>query len=244
MKVESQPRLGRGEEFGGGTLPAEDETNAITFDIETVALQGAEKLFDPDTVALGNLKDKEKIAAKIATAKANFINKAALSPMLSRIVSIAYLGKGFPEPKVYTALTEGQEKDLIETFFRTMTSNGHVRISGYNILGFDLPFIYHRARVLGIELRRNLPYNQAKHRATDVYKELTSWMYDTKTLFPSASLENMAKNMNANSVLREDQCSGADYGEFILSGDQDKIKQANNHLVADVIECHELFKRL
>ncbi|HWI60040.1 MAG TPA: hypothetical protein VNZ22_22630, partial [Bacillota bacterium] len=62
----------------------------IFFDIETGALPAAEianlmPAFDPTEVKTGNLKDPDKIAAKLAEAEANhrrdFLDRAALDPL-------------------------------------------------------------------------------------------------------------------------------------------------------------------
>ncbi len=62
----------------------------IVFDIETGPLPESELValvppFDPAEVKTGNIKDPEKIAAKIAEAEANhrcdFFDKAALDPL-------------------------------------------------------------------------------------------------------------------------------------------------------------------
>jgi hypothetical protein len=72
----------------------------IFFDIETGPLLESELLallppFDPAEVKTGNIKDPEKIAAKIAEAELNhkrdFVEKAALDPLTGRVVAIGLL---------------------------------------------------------------------------------------------------------------------------------------------------------
>lgn len=72
----------------------------IFFDIETGPLPENELAalmppFDPSEVKTGNIKDPEKIAAKIAEAEVNhkrdFIEKAALDPLTGRVVAIGLL---------------------------------------------------------------------------------------------------------------------------------------------------------
>ena len=51
--------------------------------------------FDPAEVKTGNIKDPEKVAAKIAEAEANhrrdFIDRAALDPLTGRVVAIGLM---------------------------------------------------------------------------------------------------------------------------------------------------------
>ncbi len=72
-------------------------TRAIVFDIETIPQDEAKLLaslppFDPAEVKVGNLKDADKIAAKIAEAeakhKARWLSEAALSPVTGRVAMI------------------------------------------------------------------------------------------------------------------------------------------------------------
>ena len=71
--------------------------NTILFDIETAPLPESELAalvppFDPAEVRTGNLKDPDKIAAKLAEAEANhrrdFIERAALDPLTGRVLAI------------------------------------------------------------------------------------------------------------------------------------------------------------
>ena len=74
--------------------------NTIVFDIETGPLPESELAavmppFDPAEVKTGNLKDPEKVAAKIAEAEANhrrdFFDKAALDPLTGRVVAVGVM---------------------------------------------------------------------------------------------------------------------------------------------------------
>lgn len=74
--------------------------HTICFDIETGPLPETElaamvPAFDPAEVKTGNLKDRDKVAAKIAEAEANhrreFIERAALDPLTGRVLAIGLL---------------------------------------------------------------------------------------------------------------------------------------------------------
>ena len=80
--------------------------NTIIYDIETGPLPEADLAallppFDPTDIKTGNLKDPEKIAAKLAEAemnhRRNFFEQAALDPLTGRVVAIGLL-KPTPHP--------------------------------------------------------------------------------------------------------------------------------------------------
>ena len=85
--------------------------DTVVFDIETMPKDDIEDIapaFDPDNVAVGNLKDPEKIQAKIENAEANHFkslqDKAGLHAHYSQPCAIGYIIKGqveldFSEPK-------------------------------------------------------------------------------------------------------------------------------------------------
>lgn len=219
------------------------ESMGIAFDIETKVNPGVEDQFDPESVALGNVKDPEKIAAKVEEAKARFIDKAALSPSLSRIVSIGFYGHGFKTPMIQTARKDDDEEKLINEFFHVFTSMRDRAIVSFRGLSFDLPFLYHRARVWRNKGVFELPPATARQRSTDMFKELTFGMYwgDIGTLWPDASLAGFAKQFGVDSVKRQNECEGKDYAEYVLSEDVEKVKMAHNHLTADLEETYALY---
>lgn len=123
--------------------------------------------FDPNTVRYGNIKDADKIAAKIESAREKhdgdahaeqdaFRDKATLRPHLCRIFAVGY-GEGSvtddkfhysfqsalaPDDKAETTIIEGCW-DMIEG--ASVTAN-------WNLFGFDLPLLIHRSRILGVRV--------------------------------------------------------------------------------------------
>ena len=51
------------------------------------------------------------------------------------------------------------EKAMLEEFFTTLEDAGHVQLVGHNIVGFDIPFLWKRAMVLGVKPPFNFPRN-------------------------------------------------------------------------------------
>lgn len=125
----------------------------ILFDIETGPLPENELAalmppFDPAEVKTGNIKDPEKIAAKIAEAEANhkrdFIEKAALDPLTGRVLAIGLLNHN---TRQFVIIGHDDEARTLADFWnvcRTEIVKG-TRFAGFNIFQFDLPFLLRRS---------------------------------------------------------------------------------------------------
>ena len=116
----------------------------IGFDIETGPL---EKLppFDRSTVKLGVLKDKAKIEAKYVAAEQAYIERAALSPLTGRVLAI-----GIGDLETDPLILGGEESSLLESFWGAVDHTAHM--VGFNIRGFDLPFLVRRSMLLGVDV--------------------------------------------------------------------------------------------
>jgi DNA polymerase elongation subunit (family B) len=113
----------------------------IDFDIETCPLppEVCEK-FMPEFEAPGNFKDPEKIAAVIAEKRAEWMDKAALSPLTGRVLAIG-LGDGDGDP----LLIHGEDEvELLNEFLEYTGRIENSPLVGWNIIGFDIPFLMRR----------------------------------------------------------------------------------------------------
>jgi hypothetical protein len=125
--------------------------NTIVFDVETAPLPETELAallppFDPAEVRTGNLKDPEKIAAKIAEAQANhfrdFLDKAALDPLTGRVLVIGLLDQGG------VRILDNENEAAVLREFWTVCRGEQGRINqlvGFNTHLFDLPFLIRRS---------------------------------------------------------------------------------------------------
>ena len=123
----------------------------VTFDIETIPNTSMIARLPKPDVKAGNLKDPAKIAEKEAAARAEQIEKMALSPLWGRVC--AWVGAEDAETvhaECLTAETDAEEARIVEEAFRTLSKG---RIVTYNGKAFDLPFLYRRAVLLGIDPR-------------------------------------------------------------------------------------------
>ena len=135
--------------------------NQIVFDVETGPLPAAEIAamlpeFDPAEVKVGNLKDAEKIAAKIAEAKANhladFTDRAALSPVTGRVLCIGWLVGG-----AFSYFGNDDEATLLRDFWKAADG---VELIGFNIIPFDLPFLIRRSWKLGVPVPSHIRHGR------------------------------------------------------------------------------------
>jgi len=132
----------------------------IGFDIETLA-KPAEEIkqfmpqFDEADVKLGNLKDEEKIRAKVEEAKKKheekFFENAALSAQTARVAIIGTCN-GI---EALEDESDDAERLLLCNWWSLVnktlvgSANGFV---GYYIKQFDLPFLVRRSWILGVRI--------------------------------------------------------------------------------------------
>jgi hypothetical protein len=125
----------------------------IFFGIETGPLPEAELAamvppFDPAEVRTGNLKDPEKIAAKLEEAKAHhrreFIERAALDPLTGRVVAIGLLPLAGGR---FEVIGHDDEAQILREFWSACRGEmGRIhQMVGFNIYQFDLPFLFRRS---------------------------------------------------------------------------------------------------
>jgi DNA polymerase elongation subunit (family B) len=124
----------------------------LIFDIETGPLDEAELKaimppFDPTAVKCGNIKDPEKIAAKLAEAelahKRDFIDRAALDPLTGRVLAIGLM----TQDAQFSVIADEDEATMLQEFWHVCRGDG-VRLNniiGFNSRGFDLPFLIRRS---------------------------------------------------------------------------------------------------
>lgn len=126
------------------------------WDCETIALSGLDlPPFDQSQVALGVLKDPDKIKAKIESAMAQYVTDAALSPLTGRIAMVGLKKLGEPAEIVPC---EDDEANMIGALLSRLgqeIAEGNI-VAGFNSGSFDLPFVAKRAWKHGLKLPSNL----------------------------------------------------------------------------------------
>lgn len=102
---------------------------------------------------------REKFEAAKASGWQSFVDKAALSPLTGRVLAIGFASADDPS-KVSIAGAEGTEAELLAAFWRKYrdcrAKNPPRKLLGWNIHGFDLPFLVKRSWLLGVEVPSTL----------------------------------------------------------------------------------------
>ena len=119
----------------------------LFFDIETEVNPDAVEFIQVPN-APSNYKDADKIAAYVAEKQAESLKTAALDPDYGRIIAIA-TGWFDLEPEVMDKY-DHSEKEILEMFWLFYEDCGG-NSCGYNIIGFDLPYIMRRSFDLGVK---------------------------------------------------------------------------------------------
>jgi len=152
----------------------------ISIDIETIPNADAIPLLPEPDVALGNLKDPDKIAAKVEAAKAAQIDKLALDPLYARICCVCMVAGQHDQTHLLAEATDAAEAKLIAAVLEVL-ARPTVRLLSWNGIGFDLPFVYKRALLLRVPPPAGLPalshwtrrYNRENH--IDLMQEWGGW---------------------------------------------------------------------
>lgn len=128
------------------------------FDIETIPSQlpGIRDELAASIEPPGNISKAETIAAWHADKKPALIDDAYLKTSFDGgagqccVIGFA-LGDDRPHAYSVTDLSRDSERKMIEDFFCAVVDAGPVQFIGHNVIGFDFPFLWKRAMVLGVK---------------------------------------------------------------------------------------------
>jgi predicted PolB exonuclease-like 3'-5' exonuclease len=171
----------------------------IFFDIETGPLPEAElaammPAFDRAEVKTGNLKDPEKIAAKIAESEANhrrdFIDGAALDPLSGRVLAVGLL---YQDTGEFVVIGHDEEAELLREFWAACQAEmGRVnQMVGFNTWSFDLPFLIRRS----FKYRVAVPFGirRGRYWGEEMVDLRESWLLGDRQA--RGSLDSIAKHL-------------------------------------------------
>lgn len=146
----------------------------LFFDIETKANPDCEKYIKVE--APSNYKDPTKIAEYIEEKRKAAIDAMALDPDYAQIAAISYLPLPISTQVTTLVVNETMTERIALSDFWAALAGCDGRSCGYNIIGFDFPFILRRSFALGIKLN-SIP-NLAKYQiepTTDLMGILYNW---------------------------------------------------------------------
>lgn len=118
------------------------------FDIETIPNMDLVGLL-PDVEASKTIKDPAKIAADIAEKKSKQIDKMGLDPLFGRVFCFAFANDEHKGGYTISELDDKHEREMIQKIMQVLGNDG-MRLVTFNGIGFDLPFVYKRAIILGV----------------------------------------------------------------------------------------------
>lgn len=192
----------------------------IYFDIETEPLSPEEcEIFMPDFEAPSNYKDAVKIADNIAEQKAKWLERAALSPLTGKVLAIGFKDDASDE---ITILHGDDEEYILRTFISNAKDVSAAPLIGYNIIGFDIPFLKRRAWKYGIKVPAWWTAKAGWGKAPMVVDLMEEWKCgDYRAAF--AKLDHVAKFLglegktsdslakNFGDVYRSDETAALEY---------------------------------
>ena len=129
--------------------------------------------FDPESVKYGQTKDPDKRAAKLEechqkhlqevaaferkqeTAEVDhwkkILDRAALSAITGQVLAIGVLGKQV----AILSREDRTEEEMLVAFWKTYSDfrkNGERKMVGFNLRGFDIPFLFQRSIILEVDV--------------------------------------------------------------------------------------------
>jgi len=204
----------------------------IILDLETIAVDG---VATEPVSAPANYKDPEKIAAYIAEAEKAQREKAALYPWTARVIALGYCAAGDELPTVKVVNSEAAEAAMLRDFWGRVADarTGAVTpLITYNGLGFDLPVLMARSRLLGVSAPDlNLDRYRSPH--PDMMQILTF-----RGAIQARSLTWFAKRFG---LPTDDAFSGKEIAGLYEDQNWDAIKK---HCESDVMLTRLLAERL
>ena len=212
----------------------------IIFDIEVVPLPKEQLIslmppFDPAEVKLGNRKEEkaaEYIEQKRQQHEQDFLANAALDPLTGMISVFGASGN-----QIW--LKDGTtEKDILEAAWETIIDTIHSgqEVVGFNILGFDLPYLMKRSWLLGVPFSYRTLKPRGRWWNDSIVDLRLIWSdYDPRA---KGTLESIGRAMKFNVE------HGTDWGEVFKLPLNEIVKIQRDKNLADIELVREIADRI
>jgi hypothetical protein len=176
---------------------------AIVWDIETGAnLERSRALmppFDESEVRTGNIKDADKIAAKVSDLRVaherSWLKSSALRPETGHVLAIGLLPTRKEDSPLIFHVHQSNEADVLLSFWDFLESTQQAtgqHFIGFAIFHFDLPFLVIRSRILGVPVPLNLRVGRY-YNATRFIDLQEEWLAGRSRNDTKCSLDYVAK---------------------------------------------------
>lgn len=229
--------------------------------------------FHESQVKLGNLKDAAKIAAKVEEAKAqhaarlkdfelslpmaakeheqNAMETAALSAITGRVIAVGLADDGDEKINLIDDYADRPDDDaeaaLIEGFWRSChcARDTGARFIGVNIHKFDLPFLYQRSLLLGVEIPSFVleRHRYWHHTFVDL---CVVWSCGQNGGYVSFDTLCKAFDLPGKKEIEVDGeiVEGKNYWKFARSEREDHREAAKQYLLNDIKQPREVARRM
>lgn len=157
-----------------------------------------------------------------------FIENTNFDGSFGRICCLSYAIDEGP-----TQSLSGDERQMLIDFW-TVAKSVNLFI-GFNIMEFDMRFIYQRSIILGVKPTQEL--NFARYRNSPIYDVMKEWAKWSNT---NISLHALAKAMGVKSS-KEGDIEGKDVAQAYLDG---RLPEICMYCEADVEVTRKLYKRM
>lgn len=189
--------------------------------------------FDIETI-LDESKNREEIFAKRDTMREELQKQFDFMPEFHQILTIC-VGTEIEEGKIFTKNLEWSEKFQIEKFFEL--AEKYPILCGYNIKGFDIPFIVRRALHLGIKIPNSLKLFGKKPWDMTNFLDLKEVYRHTGMM--SASLDVVCYNLGIPTP--KDGIDGSQVQDF---HDACRDKEILEYCERDVVATVQVYKKM
>ena len=157
-----------------------------------------------------------------------YIALTSFDGAFGRIVCLGWAIDDGPTNSVF-----GSEKEIIEKFWEI--AEKAEQFIGFNLMDFDLRFIYQRSVILGIKPPTIIPLRH--YSSSPVYDVMWEWCRWTK---PTIKLHNLAKAMDLKSS-KDGGIEGKDVAKAFEDG---RIKEIAEYCEKDVEVTRQIYKKL
>lgn len=234
----------------------------LAFDIETQANLDRIAELPPPEVALGNLKDPEKIAAKEEEARRKQIDQLALDPHFGRVICISIAMRSADTKTIHSATQiridagrvnhdsevrrdkDEAERELLSWFWDCAHDNRYY--ATFNGAQFDVPYLYRRSLILGV---RPVPIETNKYRVMQKGCEHYDVMQVLNEAYGCHAVCSRNLRFYTKELLKRDCDYGADLdkgelGRLFDAGQFDLIRQVCSWDCERTLELAELVESL
>ena len=189
-----------------------------------------------------NYKSQEAIDKWYATTGKEqleeYRHKMGLDATTGEIVTIGW--KCDDDPTTAMGRGNHSEGDLLQHFFdlvdrRKVKSHTGVTFVGHNLIKFDLPYIWRRSKILGIQVPAYLPPpSELKPWSTNVFDTMVAWAGPQGSI----SLDKLCRVLG---IEGKGGMDGSNVYKYYKDGRQAEI---DAYCMEDVMKCWQIAQRL